>query len=90
MEELAANRTTVRVVSKYRMETIVGGRGDYSESILNEIARTLSRGYGCVGSVPPLIAANAQSSGRVFFGRLLRNVDSHACSIPGTTGFSVQ
>jgi hypothetical protein len=41
MEESTANRTTVRVVSKYRMETIVGGRGDYSEGILNELARTL-------------------------------------------------
>jgi hypothetical protein len=41
MDEFVANQTTVRVLSKYRMETIVGGRGDYSGSILNEIARTL-------------------------------------------------
>ena len=41
MEELATNQITVRVLSKYRMETMVGGKGDYSESILNEIARTL-------------------------------------------------
>ena len=41
MDELTANQTTVRVLSKYRMETIVGKRGDYSGSILEEMARTL-------------------------------------------------
>jgi hypothetical protein len=41
MEELTANQTTVHVLSKYRTETKVGGKGDYSASILDEIARTL-------------------------------------------------
>lgn len=43
VHQAAATQTTVWVISKYRMDTIVGGRGDYSERILSEIARTLAR-----------------------------------------------
>lgn len=41
VQQTAPNQTTVYVISKYRTETIVGRRGDYAETILNEIARRL-------------------------------------------------
>lgn len=41
VQQTAPNQTTVYVISKYRTETIVGRRGDYSGTILNEIARRL-------------------------------------------------
>lgn len=43
IKERAPNQTIVSVVSKYRTETITGRPGDYSATILNEVARTLSQ-----------------------------------------------
>jgi hypothetical protein len=37
VQETAPNQTTVRVISKKRMATNVGARGDYSQTILNDI-----------------------------------------------------
>ena len=41
VQESGPNQTTVRVLSKYQTETIVGRPGDYSGAILDEIAREL-------------------------------------------------
>jgi hypothetical protein len=41
IQRLGPELTTVRVISKYREQTILGRRGDYSRTILDEIARNL-------------------------------------------------
>jgi hypothetical protein len=41
IQRLGPELTTVRVISKYREQTILGRRGDYSGTILDEIARNL-------------------------------------------------
>lgn len=39
VQQTAPMQTTVRVISKHRMETLVGRKGDYSGAILDEIGR---------------------------------------------------
>ena len=53
VEQTGPNRSTVRVISKLRGETIIGRKGDYSGIILSAMSRDLPQGQSTKGLADP-------------------------------------